>query len=844
MAVWRRSRNAPSAPRRALISGLAAIPVSPLLARVIFGAAPGVLAFALAFLYSLGLFFGVLTFWWLCKSRVTPTPAKEPAPQRRLYWIAAIAVSAITATLVVTGAEDSLNKQHAYWVKLLIETTSSQPPQLAIRYGNVPDEVEILRWQPFSQAILSIKRLSAAPPATPIRIDALRTDGEPADVEDVMVHGGIRNHNVITLAAPNGGMLRWPRLVRQLSFRISGSPEPVRIYWLDQMKEIAIGPTPQTVSFDLGASYQGWALLPPSEIDSLSIESPAAQTGTRIIGGDIFAQPEQPVRLSPVQSASINANRIAWPGFKPINVRRPGALVLAWLCIFAGGMLAIAGLFRLSLYLNRARWFSAIQNMFSHPQLQPGEELGKFFRIALPVWSVCVLYHLVFVFSIRTGFTNDSVGYYDMARQFISAPSLQGIVVERTPGYPLFIAAVIWIFGNTVWGIALLQHLALASLSVVTIWCLWDRFPHKWVAAAGLLSGISPAVSPMANLLWTEALYCTLTCSALLFASCYRRRSVYMLLAGVCAGGATMFRPNGLLLLFAIGGFLLLRLFWQRGEGPLRAYASAGLLLAGGYLMVAAPWHMHLAVNRHTLALGKGLKEFGSWAGYVFQRQLPIDLAINRPDRAIYADPGAYRDEPYIAKAEFPLIMGDEAIYYRETEREWFASQSLAPYLEDLKYNATLVWRPVNLRFEFKEIRWFIEGWRQPAPQVTASGSETQRFLSEMTNGRQLSLRFARMPYLTLSEFTLNHWAYLALFAGIGLLAAIACPWLLPIAMFVAASVVAFSTNLVPGERYIAVMEPLYYILSIAGVHTFWTVARAAARTRAASTPDAKIPAS
>ena len=165
-AIWRRSRNGRSAPHGALIAGLAAIPVSPILAHVIFGAAPGALALALAFLYSFGLFFGVVTFWRLCKSPATPDPAKA-APQGRLYWGTAIAVSAIMATIVVTGAEDSLNKQHAYWVKLLIETTSSQPPQLAIRYGSATDEVESLRWQPFSQAILSIKRLSARRPLRP-----------------------------------------------------------------------------------------------------------------------------------------------------------------------------------------------------------------------------------------------------------------------------------------------------------------------------------------------------------------------------------------------------------------------------------------------------------------------------------------------------------------------------------------------------------------------------------------------------------------------------------------------------------------------------------------------------
>jgi hypothetical protein len=268
----------------------------------------------------------------------------------------------------------------------------------------------------------------------------------------------------------------------------------------------------------------------------------------------------------------------------------------------------------------------------------------------------------------------------------------------------------------------------------------------------------------------------------------------------------------------------MLHYFWWRGERSLRSYISTGSLLVGGYLMVAAPWHMHLAVNRHTWVLGKGLKEFGSWAGYVFQRQLPIDLEINIPDRAVYADPEAYRDEPYVAKAEFPLIMGDEATYYRETEREWFASQSLAPYFENLKYYATLIWHPVNLRFEFREIRWFIEGWKQRDARVTANGSETQRLLANLANRRPVQLEFTRMPCLAFSEFVLNHWIYLALVTGIGILASVTCGRFLPVVIFVIASVAAFSTNLIPAERYVAVLEPLYYVLSIAGIYSLWTV--------------------
>jgi len=44
----------------------------------------------------------------------------------RAYWATAIGVSATAATVLVALGEDGLNKQMLYWVKVLIQTTSSQ----------------------------------------------------------------------------------------------------------------------------------------------------------------------------------------------------------------------------------------------------------------------------------------------------------------------------------------------------------------------------------------------------------------------------------------------------------------------------------------------------------------------------------------------------------------------------------------------------------------------------------------------------------------------------------------------------------------------------------------------
>jgi hypothetical protein len=492
-------------------------------------------------------------------------------------------------------------------------------------------------------------------------------------------------------------------------------------------------------------------------------------------------------------------------------------------------MLAVWALYRCSIALaspprRQLRWFGATSLAGS------SAGGGGFAFTALAVWMVCAAFHLTFALSVRTGFTPDSVGYYGMGQLLLDAPYLQNVAITRTPGYPLFLSLVLALFGDTVMGVAVLQHLALASLSVITMWCLWDKLPWKWACVAGLAAGIAPAIAPTGNLLWTESLFCVFGSSALLFASCYRRRSAYLFLAGICGGVATMLRPNGLLVVIVMLGALIVRFFWSRGAVSWRTLAASATGLIGGYLLVAAPWHLHLAVNRGTLALGKGLPEFANWQGYVFEGRLPLELPINAPNRAIFADPMAYRNDPYAALASFPLLMGgDEAVYYRETRSEWLASQSWAPHWETLKFHTTLVWNPARLLVSFAELRDLAYQWRQPPPLLPplafqASGIEP--VLLRLTSAPPPVPFWAAKFCPALSGFTLNHWVWLALLAvGGGAVSCYSKPWLAPLLAYVAGSVLVFSTNLIPGERYIAVMEPLYYILAIAFIHTLGLLA-------------------
>lgn len=812
VSFWSRASS-----RRAAISALLAVPTALVLLRPLFGPAPvgGLQAF-LAYLYSLGSWYAMLTFWWLLR-RPEDRPHGRPAVSTpgKGYWIAAALLSAGGATLIVAGAENSLNAQHAYWAKFTVRTDAPQPPELAIRYGQAPKEIANIQWQPYSQTIVSLRRQAAADVLPPVRIEQVAGDGQPINPDDLVVQGGIRDARAVSIAAPYGGMLRWPATATRVSFLVSGGPETVQFFWLDQSRTVHLGPLAQPVTFSLDGRFQGWALLPPQEIDFLRLVPAAAGPEAYAIREQILAPSVPSSELGTVRFAS-PSKELSVPLGAPINRRRPVILATAWLFLWLGGMFAVWVLYRCSV---------ACAAFGITPLAGAASGGSGFARLALAVWIVCAAYHLMFALSVRTAFSPDSVKYYEMGKQLLEAPYLQNIVIVRTPGYPLFLSLVVGLFGDTVLGVAILQHLALASLSLVAMWCLWDRLPRGWVCVAGLAAGIAPAIAPSGNVLWTESLFCVFSASALLLASCYQRRSAYLFLAGVCAGGATMIRPNGLLIVPVMLAAVVVQFFWSRGAVLWRTLTASGALLIGGYLLVAAPWHMHLAVNRGNVPLGYDMREFGSWAGYIFERRMPIELPINAPNRAIFADPMAYGNDPFVALVNFPLLMGDEPVYYRETQSEWLASQSWAPHWETLKFHTTLVWDPAKSLIGIEEIRALLDGWRQPPPLVPQT-SGLESVLTRLTSATPPGPSQAGTFCLALSTFALNRWSWLALLAlGGGAVSCFAKPWLTPLLAYAVGSLLGYSTNLIPAERYIAVLEPLYCILAIAFLHTLWLLA-------------------
>ncbi len=234
----------------------------------------------------------------------------------------------------------------------------------------------------------------------------------------------------------------------------------------------------------------------------------------------------------------------------------------------------------------------------------------------------------------------DSDTYWDLARAIASGRPYDyaGMQVFRTPGYPLFLAAVLKVAGpeaSPAWGRAASAVLGGATVAIVMFWGRW-AFSSRAGFWAGLIVALYPGIVALGGVVLSEALFMPLMAIQL---ACWTRawqasRSAalasaetprpsrakfssppelyWSAAAGAAAGLATLARPSWLL-------FTPLALVLER-IGPWRAMGASrsGSRLPGGLVMLAAlvavmaPWWIRNAmVTGHfvptTLQVGASL---------------------------------------------------------------------------------------------------------------------------------------------------------------------------------------------------------------------------------------------
>ena len=205
-------------------------------------------------------------------------------------------------------------------------------------------------------------------------------------------------------------------------------------------------------------------------------------------------------------------------------------------------------------------------------------------------------------------------GVYGVTNSGVITPTL-----SRLPGYPAFLAATFAVFGMGNFRAVLLVQVLFDLATCFLIADLARRmFSERAAQAAFLLAALCPFLANYAAAALTETLEIFFT--ALAFDLAFRGLGVgeseapalsplkFWLGCGLSIGAAILLRPDGGILLAAIGGYLL----WLLGRSlrtnqaqklPIRYFSSrtilsAGLLVALGAAAPLIPWTLR---NWHTM---------------------------------------------------------------------------------------------------------------------------------------------------------------------------------------------------------------------------------------------------
>ena len=203
-------------------------------------------------------------------------------------------------------------------------------------------------------------------------------------------------------------------------------------------------------------------------------------------------------------------------------------------------------------------------------------------------------------------------GVYGLTNSGVVTPTL-----SRLPGYPAFLAVIFALFGSENFRAVLLVQLLfdLATCFLIADMA-WRLFSERAAQAAFLLAALCPFIANYAAAALTETLEIFFTALALDLAvrglgggeagtlADHPRvlPNLLWIACGLSVGASILLRPDGGILLAAIGGYLLWLLVrslrTERRRFAPRPILCAGLLVTVGAFAPLIPWTLR---NLHTL---------------------------------------------------------------------------------------------------------------------------------------------------------------------------------------------------------------------------------------------------
>jgi 4-amino-4-deoxy-L-arabinose transferase-like glycosyltransferase len=392
------------------------------------------------------------------------------------------------------------------------------------------------------------------------------------------------------------------------------------------------------------------------------------------------------------------------------------------------------------------------------------------------------------------GVVDDSRLYADIAMNWLQY-GVYGITdsghvvptLSRLPGYPAFLAATFAIFGWSNFRAVLLIQILFDLGSCFLVADLARRaLSDRAAKAAFLLAALCPFLANYSAAALTETLEIFFTALALDLALCgltslsretKSTSTAPWLGCGLSIGACLLLRPDGGLLLAALGGYLCLlflrRLVWHESAAApprLLPILRAGIILAVSALAPLLPWTLR---NLHTFHRLEPLAP-----RYANDSDEPVMVGFNRWTKTWIVD--------YISVEEIYWNVPGDAIDVRRLPRRAFDSdqqrqetaQLFADYNQDHDVTPELDTRFAALaaaRIRTSPLRYYVclpamriaDMWLRPRTELLPSDPRWWEFNDE---GRWLAVSIVfglvNLAYVAAAAAGLLHWRA---FSGVGL---------------------------------------------------------------------------
>jgi Dolichyl-phosphate-mannose-protein mannosyltransferase len=634
------------------------------------------------------------------------------------------------------------------------------------------------------------------------------------------------------------GVISLQGSLKSFGFRLScDMPAKVSFFWLSSRQSLLCTKEWSTVHFGV-KDHQGWGLVPLSSAPLSVTLVNGSSKDVRLETAVVYLDTPHEQSLEPLLRAHTSLT-LTFP-----NALRTTDFWVRPSMIVCGCFLVILGIILISgKYLQR--W-----SKFHLPRNDNSQSISQ---LVVNITFIGIfIFHSAYALSIGARVTGDSLGYYRWASLILQGASWSEFSLalgEKGPVYSAFLATLFSGAGESLHSIALVQHWCLASL----FWICWIFLPNSVSGvhrlAASIFVALSPLLSVTAQLVWTETLFaCCSFATLLIFChACERRRFSLALLSGVLWGISFLIRPNGILI--GSGILIVVTIKCLRRQSRKEELTLLGLLMAG-FLLTVIPWSI-VALNNGSSLIGSGYKNYNAWQAFLAERRLSSDLDMNLPDRWLFVSPASYGDNYATFMDEFPSVfsLGLEhnypkmSPYFLEVVKE---AEQKSPsvwrgYAATLWYHLTFIPLNTELRNFTDEINQHLNFFQhlqkgcnvaknntalETLTNPSISDAEKHQALECLSSETEPKDTTKRLRFINFSLWFVPLWGLLILLTLLGIPIMIDAPLFQASVAYCVTTILAYSTNLMPMQRYVVILEPFIILGAVLSTGYFghrWT---------------------